>query len=95
MRYVEADEHGVMKEQTNVVDKTGIVSLLEYIKRGYMPDYNYTTGENDDYEDVCLPDYNYPLHVAMLVAIDALEEIEKYDPKFFEKMDVKYDNKPL
>lgn len=95
MRYVESDEHGVMKEQVETIDKTRMVSLLEFIRRGYMPDYNYETGENEDYEEVCLPDCHYPMHIAMLVAMDAIEEIEKYDPKFFDKMNIQYDNTPL
>lgn len=41
------------------------IKLLNYIKRGYIPDYNYD-GSESDFE-------HYKLHMAILKAIDTLE----------------------
>lgn len=89
MEYFET-ETGEQKVQVKIVDKNTIVSLLEYIKRGYLPDYNYTSGKDEDGDTIQLPNEYYPLHVAMSVAIRAVEEIEKHEPDFFTKMDSLY-----
>lgn len=84
MRYFADNPQGYELEvQTNELDKDGTVSILEYIKRGHIPDWNHVKGEDADGEEITLPNENFPLHMAMHVAIKAVEEIEKYNPDFF------------
>lgn len=40
--------------------------ILEYVKRGYIPDYNYS-GSEDDFE-------RFKMHMAMYRAIDKLRK---------------------
>lgn len=60
-KYEMKDYEKVSKEMTN----EDAANLLEYIKRGYLPDYNYT-GDETDFE-------RYKLHIAMSKAIQALK----------------------
>lgn len=53
------------KEASDKMTNADIINLLEYIKRGYLPDYNYT-GSEEDFE-------NYKLHAAIWKAIQVLE----------------------
>lgn len=48
----------------NITDEE-IISILEYIEGGYIPDWNFSKTEND-YE-------NYKLHIALWKAIDAIK----------------------
>lgn len=59
--YEKEDYDKASQEMTN----EDVISLLRYIKRGYLPDYNYT-GDEADYE-------RYKLHMAMSKAIQAIE----------------------
>ena len=54
------------KSAKDAMIKEDIVDILEYIKRGYIPDYNYT-GSEDDFE-------RYKMHIAMSKAIEAIKE---------------------
>lgn len=54
------------KAAKDAMTKDDIVDILEYIKRGYIPDYNYT-GSEDDFE-------RYKMHVAISKAIEAIKE---------------------
>lgn len=47
----------------NLTDEEA-ANILEYINRGWIPDYNYT-GSEDDYE-------NFKMHTAMYRAINKL-----------------------
>ena len=49
----------------NSMTPDDIVNYLEYIKRGYIPDYNFT-GNEDDYE-------KYKLHMAINKAIEIIK----------------------
>lgn len=51
----------------NNVTLTEIIDNLKYIKRGYIPDYNFT-GEEDDFE-------RFKLHVSLYKAIKILKEM--------------------
>ena len=53
-------------EENITVDE--IVNKLEYAKRGYIGDYNYT-GEEDDFE-------LFKIHTAMRKAIELLKEMK-------------------
>lgn len=55
--YENEDYDKISTEMTN----EEVVELLLYIKRGYIPDYNYT-GSEEDFE-------NYKLNMAMSKAI--------------------------
>lgn len=44
-----------------------IIRILEYIKRGYIPDYNFT-GDEDDIE-------RFEMHTAMNKAIDIIKNL--------------------
>ena len=59
--YEMEDYEKASKEMTN----EDAINLLEYIKRGYLSDYNFT-GSEKDFE-------YYKLHVAMRKAIEALK----------------------
>lgn len=59
--YEMEDYEKVSKEMTN----EDVVNLLEYIKRGHLPDYGYSGSESDM--------ENYKLHVAMSKAIQAMK----------------------
>lgn len=54
------------KAAKDAMTKDDIVDILEYIKRGYIPDYNYT-GSEDDFE-------RYKMHVAISKVIEAIKE---------------------
>ena len=43
-----------------------VINCLEYIKRGYVPDYNFT-GSEDDFE-------RYKLHMAICKAIEIIKD---------------------
>ena len=49
--------------EKNLTDEEA-ANILEYINRGWVPDYNYT-GSESDYE-------NFKMHIAMYKAIDKL-----------------------
>ena len=51
----------------DTMTKEDIISILEYIKRGYIPDYNFT-GSEDDFE-------RCKMHTAMSKAIEAVEKL--------------------
>lgn len=62
------DEKPVRTSEEKEVTKENIIQILEYIERGYLPDWNYET-----HQGVSLPNEYYPLHVAIRVAIKALD----------------------
>ena len=50
-----------------------IINKLEYAKRGYIGDYNYT-GDEDDFE-------LFKIQIAMSKAIDLLEKMKQNETK--------------
>lgn len=62
VREYEMEDYEMAKES---MTNEEAINLLEYINRGWIPDYNFT-GKEDDFE-------NYKLHMAMLKAIEALK----------------------
>lgn len=85
MKYWEEDPSmgGHMEVVERKVTKEGVKGLLEHIKGGYLPDWNYETHAEAG-EDVSLPNEYYPLHMAMTVAIKAVEAM---DEGFFKAQD--------
>lgn len=67
---------------TEDITKDNVLKSLAYIKHGYLPDWNYETSK-----DISLPNEYYPLHVAMQVAIKA---IEAQDDGFFKHLNAEY-----
>lgn len=86
MEYVDY-ENNLQHEEIN---DEWIQNKLDFIKRGYMPDYNYRKVSDENGEFMSAPDENYPLHVAMLIAKEAVEKIQEYEPGFLENMEYKY-----
>ena len=66
VREYDQDDYDIGRDGMTIADT---ITRLERIKRGWIPDYNYT-GKEDDYEA-------YLNHVAMRKAIDALKDILK------------------
>lgn len=83
MRYWEEQESGPKKEAKKPITREDVLNTLAYIKRGHMPDWNY-----ERRGDVSLPNEYYPLHVAMNVAVRAVQAM---DDDFFEAMNREYD----
>ncbi len=85
MKYLNDEKELVERNIT----KQDILNSLAYIKRGHLPDWNFTRKGKDSF-----PNEYYPLHVAMQAASKAIEAM---DDKFFEDLDaeyVKYDKVP-
>lgn len=91
MRYFIENRDGYMKVENNPVDHDGIESILNCITQRHLPKCLPTIGCNDDGDDISLPNENYPLHVGINVALEALKRITKYEPDFFNEMDEKYE----
>lgn len=66
VREYDKNDYDIGRDSMTIKDA---IVRLERIKRGWIPDYNYT-GEESDYEA-------YLDHMAMRKAIDALEDILK------------------
>lgn len=63
------------------INKENIVQVLEYIKNGYLPDWNYKKhtvygDDGDVHGKMQLPDMYYPLHRAMNIAIAAVNAMD-------------------
>lgn len=85
MRYWEEDPSfgGHMEVVEKRVTKETVKNTLETIKRGYLPDWNYEEHRSGG-KDLSLPNENYPLHMAMLAALKAVEAM---DDGFFGELD--------
>lgn len=66
VREYDKDDYDIGRDSMTITD---IIDHLERIKRGWIPDYNYT-GEESDYEA-------YLDHMAMRKAIDVLKDMRK------------------
>lgn len=86
MKYYVENENGKMEEKEEELTCKTVKHYLEFIKRGYLPDYNYTHDSKDG--SAVRPDENFPLHMAMYAAIKAIESMEKND-KFFAEINDK------
>lgn len=76
---------GKLKEMP--ISREKVKETLEYVKRGHLPDWNYSTRKVSGKEQVLsLPDGSYPLHMAISVAMKALERMPD---EFFEELDRK------
>lgn len=73
------------------INRKTTTEALEYIKRGYLPDWNYSTRKVVGEEKVLsLPDEYYPIHMAVSVAIKALQQMPD---SFFEELDREEDRR--
>lgn len=86
MKYWENhNRHQSSKLATRPIERETVRETLEYIKRGYLPDWNYSTRRVTGEETVLsLPNEYYPLHMMMSVAMKALERMPD---EFFEELD--------
>lgn len=70
------------KQVIKEINKDTILETLAHIDRGYLPDWNYET-----HKGISLPNQYYPLHIAMQIAMKA---IESQDDEFFITLDKEY-----
>lgn len=95
MKYAEYEDKGRFLEvNEKKITPDYLISQLEYIKRGWLPDYHSCTAYTKDEkkpEPTVVYDSNYPNHVAMMVAIQAIERLKEIDPKFFDNMDYRFE----
>lgn len=70
------------------ITKENILRNLAIIKRGYIPDWNYETHMAG--KEMSLPNEYYPLHVALTIAMEA---VNMQDDAFFKAHDEKYAKK--
>ena len=85
MKYWEPQEDGTEKAVSKPITKDSVLSELSFIADGYLPDWNHKRqGEKN------LPDEYYPLHVAMNIAIQAINAM---GDDFFAAIDRKEDEK--
>lgn len=84
MIYWDESESGSRKKQKTEkeITKDGIKNTLAFIKNGHLPDWNYETRNKTS-----LPNEYYPLHVAMQIAIRAVDAM---DDEFFKAIDREY-----
>ena len=89
MKYWDDSNNGNGKKEITEkeITKENILNLLAFIDRGHLPDWNYAAhGESK----TSLPNKYYPIHVAMQVAIKA---VEAQDDEFFRDLDEEYNEK--
>lgn len=87
MKYWKERNKRTGKIEETAITRETMTAALTYIKRGHLPDWNYSTRKVSGEDKICsLPNEFYPLHAAIAVAIKALE---KMPDEFFEKLDEK------
>lgn len=89
MRYWEDSEttYGRKEQAVKEITKENVLNILAFIDRGYLPDWNYEVHQEPK---LSLPNEYYPLHVAMQVAVKA---IEAQGDEFFKALDEEYTEK--
>lgn len=88
MKYWEKTEAGLNTPVEKEISKENIVNILKYIDLGYLPNWNYESAKRvGEDKSLSLPNEHYPLHVAMKIAIQA---VETQGEDFFEKLDKEY-----
>lgn len=90
MRYWENNNKTSSKQEVKEISKENIMDILSDIKCGYLPDWNYSMRKTQDDEPLSLPDKYYPLHMAMSIAIKAVQSM---DDDFFKTLEQKENKK--
>lgn len=80
------NENKVFTEEQ--ITKASVLKNLAVIKRGHIPDWNYETHAAE--KEMSLPGESYPLHVALTIAMEA---VNAQDEEFFKRLDDEYAKK--